>query len=203
VILDLNRATPIDLVVNDAVSTVLGGEGPWGPPLIPADFNALIVSKDPVAADAVATQAIGLDPSATDGSETFPDGINYLRTAETLGMGVADLSQIEVITASSTHSEDEAPNGLGLGKVSCFPNPFSEGTTLEFILGSAAIVDISIHDIGGRAIADLPSRSYPAGRVRIDWDGNTKWNHPAPAGAYIAVIKASGYQNTLKLARTD
>ncbi|MDX1741855.1 MAG: DUF362 domain-containing protein, partial [Rhodothermales bacterium] len=30
VVLDLNHATPIHLVVNDAVKTVLGGEGPWG-----------------------------------------------------------------------------------------------------------------------------------------------------------------------------
>jgi uncharacterized protein (DUF362 family) len=202
VILDLQQATPIDLVVNDAISTVLGGEGPWGPSLIPADFGRLIVSRDPVAADAVATQAIGLDPSATDGNEPFPDGINYLWAAESLGLGIADLSQIEVLVASSTHSQDEAPNGLGLGKVSCFPNPFSEGTTFEFILGSAAIVGLSIHDIGGRVIADFPSRSHPAGRVHIDWDGNTKWNHPAPAGAYLAVIQALGSRKTLKLART-
>ena len=101
VILDLNNATPINLVVNDAIWTVLGGEGPWNRPSItPRHFNKLIVSKDPVAADAIATQAIGFDPTAADNTGVFAsygEGINYLKLASELGMGNYDPEKIVVV----------------------------------------------------------------------------------------------------------
>ena len=102
VIMDLNNATPINLVVNDAVKTVLGSEGPWNRnewALKPRNFNKLIAGKDPVAADAIATQIIGYDPMAADKTSPFPTGINYLKLASDLGMGNYDLEMIEVVGA--------------------------------------------------------------------------------------------------------
>ncbi|MBN2414005.1 DUF362 domain-containing protein [candidate division KSB1 bacterium] len=102
VIIDLNHATPINLVVNDAVKTVLGSEGPWNRDewaLVPKNFNRLIVGKDPVATDAISTKIIGYDPMAEDKTWPFPTSINYLKLADELGMGNYDLEMIEVVGA--------------------------------------------------------------------------------------------------------
>ncbi|MBN1482320.1 DUF362 domain-containing protein [candidate division KSB1 bacterium] len=102
VILDLNSATKIHLAVNDAIKTTVGGEGPWCRPVMEnRTFNKLIISKDVVAADTISTQVIGFDPNAADYTDTFalpnPACINYLREAQNLGLGLNDLSRIEVI----------------------------------------------------------------------------------------------------------
>jgi uncharacterized protein (DUF362 family) len=98
--LDIHSASPIQLVVADAIRTVLGGQTP-GVPLTVADFDTLVVSKDPVAADAVVTQAMGLDPEGADNtSPTFPASINYLALGNALGMGnhqVSDPTKIQVL----------------------------------------------------------------------------------------------------------
>lgn len=100
-VLDINSANKIHLAVNDAIKTTIGGEGPWCGGMQNKTFNKLVVSKDVVAADTISTQVIGFDPSAADYTDTFalPDTpcINYLRTAQEIGLGLNDLSRIEVI----------------------------------------------------------------------------------------------------------
>src|SRR5690606_21116638 len=148
VVLDLNNASPIRLVVNDAVKTVLGGEGPWHQ-LTTANFDSIVASKDPVAADVVATQAIGFDPTAGKGSATFPESLNYFQLAETLGMGVADPAQIEVVQARPVGIEDELPTALGLA-LATYPNPFESHLVIDVSLKAAAHARVSIYDIRGR-----------------------------------------------------
>jgi len=101
VILDINSATKIHLAVNDAIKTTIGGEGPWCKTMQNRTFNRLIISKDVVAADTISTQVIGFDPNAADYTDTFAlpstPCINYLREAENIGLGMNDLSTIEVI----------------------------------------------------------------------------------------------------------
>ena len=108
VILDLNKANPIHLTVIDAVKTTVLGEGPWVQgrnQLSQVTFNRLIAAKnDVVAADAIATQTIGFDPTAKDYSTPFTwdsnKCINYLRLASSQGMGTYDPKNIEVINAT-------------------------------------------------------------------------------------------------------
>jgi uncharacterized protein (DUF362 family) len=101
VVLDLNNATKIHLAINDAIKTTIGGEGPWCSTMQNRTFNKLIISKDVVAADTISTQIIGFNPNAADYTDTFAlpstPCINYLREAQRIGLGVNDLSKIEVI----------------------------------------------------------------------------------------------------------
>ena len=100
IVIDLNQATKIHLAVTDAIKTMMGGEGPWQRKWTAAAFNKLIVSKDIVAADSIATQVIGFDPMVADDTGVFEDGINYLRLAQEKGLGTYDLAQIEVVDAT-------------------------------------------------------------------------------------------------------
>jgi len=105
-IVDLNKIRPIHFGVGDAIMTADNGEGPWNHGFTPIEYNTLIVSKDPVANDAVGTSLMGWDPMAADkegpfavsslpGNWTGTD--NYLRIAEEAGLGVHDLEKIQII----------------------------------------------------------------------------------------------------------
>lgn len=101
VILDLNRARPIHLAVVDGIKTAEGGELPQEscPNFSPVEPGVLVVSKDPVAADAVATAVMDLDPTAESGSSPFVRSDNYLTMARDLGLGTNRLEEMEIVGA--------------------------------------------------------------------------------------------------------
>ncbi|MGC8780975.1 MAG: DUF362 domain-containing protein [Anaerolineae bacterium] len=100
VIMDLNRARPINLAVIDGVMTVEGGEGPWVKGLNQLKPGVLIAGKDPVAADAIATAVMGFDPQAEFPSPPFVHAYNHLNMAHRLGLGTNVLDEINVVGAA-------------------------------------------------------------------------------------------------------
>ena len=99
VILDINRARPIDLALIDGVMTAEGGESPRGS-FRPIQPGILVAGKNSVATDSVATAAMGFDPLASPPTPPFIRADNYLTIAEYIGMGSNDLRNIQVIGAS-------------------------------------------------------------------------------------------------------
>jgi len=108
-IVDLNKIRPIHFAVCDAIMTAENGEGPWNQGFEPISYNKLIVSKDPVAADAIGTVTMGWDPTSADrtgpfGQSSLPGDWagtdNYLRIAEEQGLGNHNPAKINVIDAS-------------------------------------------------------------------------------------------------------
>jgi uncharacterized protein (DUF362 family) len=96
VILDLNLARPVHLSIIDGIRTGEAGAGPWDRGLSPVQPGVLIASRDPVAADAVATAVMGFDPSAPSGSFPFTHGDNHLTLAREIGLGTDRLSEIGI-----------------------------------------------------------------------------------------------------------
>jgi uncharacterized protein (DUF362 family)/NAD-dependent dihydropyrimidine dehydrogenase PreA subunit len=80
---DLNGLVRSHLVIMDAVHA-MEGNGPSGGSIV--ELGLLIVSRDPVAVDAVACRMMGLDPM------TIP----HVRMAGEAGVGNADLKNIEI-----------------------------------------------------------------------------------------------------------
>jgi len=99
IIVDLNRARPIHLALIDGIKTAEGGEVPRGT-FNPVEPGMLIAGKDPVAADAVATAAMGFDPAAEPPAAPFLRADNYLNLACELGLGTNRLEEIEVVGGS-------------------------------------------------------------------------------------------------------
>jgi uncharacterized protein (DUF362 family) len=93
---DLAVARPIHLVVIDGVETVAGGEGPWIKGLRAVQPGVMIAGFNPVAADAVGTAVMGFNPRAPRGQGAFARCENTLLLAERLGLGSANLAEIEV-----------------------------------------------------------------------------------------------------------
>lgn len=100
VIVDLNQARPVNLGIVDGIWTTEAGEGPWIPALTPIKSNIMIAGKNPVATDAVATAAMGFDPTAEYPNEPFVNAENHLNIAASAGLGTNRLDQIKVVGAS-------------------------------------------------------------------------------------------------------
>lgn len=93
---ELCAARPIHLSFIDGIQTVTGGEGPWVQGLKMVSPGLLIAGLNPVATDTVGTALMGFDPRAPKGKGAFAKCENTLLLAESLGLGPADLRQIEV-----------------------------------------------------------------------------------------------------------
>jgi len=100
IITDLNRARPLHFGLVDGIKTCESGEGPWIKGLRPLEPGVLIAGKDVVATDAVATAAMGFDPTAADKTTPFIRGRNHIQMAYELGLGTNRLEEIEILGPS-------------------------------------------------------------------------------------------------------
>ena len=86
---DCLGARPIDLAVIDGIETNRAGEGPWAAKAQPIQPGLLLVGRNPVCTDAVATAAMGYDPLAAHFAFPFPSE-NHLRLLHSVGVGEID-----------------------------------------------------------------------------------------------------------------
>jgi uncharacterized protein (DUF362 family) len=96
VIVDINRANPIDFALIDGIMTVEGGEGPWIASVAPVSPGLLVAGKNPVCTDAVATAVMSFDPTTEWPTTPFLHGHNHLTLARAMGLGTNVLDEIEV-----------------------------------------------------------------------------------------------------------
>jgi len=179
-------------VVNDAIKTVLGSEGPWtGDGMTAATFNTLIIGKDPVAVDSVSTNIIGLNPMAADNKMPFTKSINYLKLASENGFGEYNLDNIEVIDYT-TGIENEVSNSISLKQN--YPNPFNSKTTLQFHAQKKMRVTLSIYNTQGQSVALLLDNEVNAGTHKINWDASG-----LKKGIYFCKLNAGSYNDTVQM----
>ncbi|MBN2086374.1 MAG: DUF362 domain-containing protein [Anaerolineales bacterium] len=100
VVMDLNRARPVNLSLIDGIKTVEGSEGPWNGNLRAKSPGILIGGKNPVATDSVAVAAMGFDPAAEYPNPPFLRAENHLNLARALGLGTNLLEEIEILGAA-------------------------------------------------------------------------------------------------------
>jgi uncharacterized protein (DUF362 family) len=100
VVIDLNRAVPVDFALIDGVITAEGGAGPWDAGLSQIKPGLLVAGADPVAADAAATALMGFDPAAKSGAAPFINGENHLILAEEAKLGTCRLAEIGIFGPS-------------------------------------------------------------------------------------------------------
>jgi len=85
-----------------------------------------------------------------------------------------------------------------------YPNPFSDGTTLEVVLPAASHVRATVYDVLGRRVTTLMDERQPPGRVEVRWDGEQEGEAgDAPAGAYVIRVEAGGEQRSRRVVRVN
>jgi uncharacterized protein (DUF362 family) len=93
---DLFGARPADLNIVEGIRTIAGGEGHWNGGIRLKEPKVLLVGRNGVCTDAVATAVMGFDPQAPHHQPPFP-GDNHLALLASVGVGTNDLRQIEVV----------------------------------------------------------------------------------------------------------
>jgi uncharacterized protein (DUF362 family) len=96
IIVDVNRARPINFSLIDGIMTTQGGEGPWIESLAPIQPGVLIAGKNCVATDSVATAAMGHDPQGSNPKSPYVRCDNHIQLAAEAGLGTNRLDEIEV-----------------------------------------------------------------------------------------------------------
>jgi len=114
ILVDQVGIRPIDLAIVDGVETVRGGEGPWLRGLERMTPGVILVGRNPVCTDAVGMAVMSYDTKADRGQSCFVRGDNSLKIAESVGIGTADLSRIEVTGLSIAEARiDFGPGAVG------------------------------------------------------------------------------------------
>lgn len=93
------------------------------------------------------------------------------------------------------------PGGGGAISLRAFPNPFGAATEIAFSISDEGDVDVRIFDLAGRQQAVLASGRRPAGGIVLRWDGRGLDGRVAPAGVYLARVRAEGRSAVVRLAR--
>jgi len=142
VLVDILAARPVDLAICDGIVSMVGGEGPWVLGSKPVHPGLLVVGKNCVNTDAVTAAVMGYNPRAgrheapyrvfkdpkdhppeqlTPGDEPFQYADNMALLAEAVGLGSADVSQIDVRGVPIKHAmfeyeafwKSQMPKGQG------------------------------------------------------------------------------------------
>jgi hypothetical protein len=67
-----------------------------------------------------------------------------------------------------------------------FPNPFNSQTSISFMLAEPAFVKLTIYNIMGQVIDELPSAHYGTREQRIIWNAGD-----LPSGVYLYEISST------------
>jgi len=79
------------------------------------------------------------------------------------------------------------------------PNPFRPETEIAFTIPSAGPVELSVYDVGGRAVRRLAAGARPAGRHAVTWDGRDDRGRRVTAGVYFCRLVVSDRTLTRKI----
>ena len=114
-------------------------------------------------------------------------------TGHTAGIESAAWGQgvIHYPTGVCDPEQDEVP---AIGRVAAFPNPFTPGTELSFVIPSPAIVELSIHDVAGRLVRTLGSATKQTGPLRVPWNGTDDAGRRVASGIYFCRVTAGEYE---------
>jgi hypothetical protein len=142
----------------------------------------------------------GMSPVLFDGA--YVDDCERVRIPlDAVENGVVYVGQSSVI------ADDESPNA-SLLRLSCYPNPFSSGVTMDYAFaeldaaseGCRAGISIGIFDCRGHLVKHYKAR-LQQGDHSIHWDGNGTCGRPVPPGVYFCRITIGGEISTRKLTK--
>ncbi|MEO8086803.1 MAG: T9SS type A sorting domain-containing protein [Bacteroidota bacterium] len=92
-----------------------------------------------------------------------------------------------------------APSDLFNSSLKCFPNPFSNSTTISFSLPQSEKVSIKIFDMTGRLVKTFAIGEMQKGVQQIEWNATDEKGNALDAGIYFLKLETENYSETKKL----
>jgi hypothetical protein len=105
-----------------------------------------------------------------------------VKNGETYSYRVEVLEGDEVVTSFNTELKTPAH---ALTLYQNHPNPFTQGTNIEFVLPEDGYVVLEVFDISGKRVRVLANRTMPAGRHMELWDGRSGSGEYVASGMYF------------------
>ena len=124
------------------------------------------------------------------------DGLTLL--AGTTGYGVWKRPLAEMITTSAVDDAQTAPSSAIVLRGNA-PNPFRDGTTIQYALPQAMSTRLVVYDVAGHAVRTLVNGTQAAGDRRVTWDGRNESGAPVSRGIYLYRLEAGGTTLTRKM----
>ncbi len=125
---------------------------------------------------------------------TFIDNSDTTRQFSTLtnSSGEYSLSILTVVNQS-----ENLPTEFVLQQN--YPNPFSASTKISYGLDTPSDVVITIFDVLGRQVRDIPVGVTTGGAHHVIWDGLDNGGQRAAAGVYFCRLQADGRSRVMKM----
>ncbi len=106
--------------------------------------------------------------------------------------GVDQITRSFTVTVRNmeiSESDDDQPGRFRLNQN--YPNPFNPTTTIDYTIGEASFVRLSVFDVTGRPVARLVEREQSAGTYSVTFTADK-----IPSGMYIYRLEAGSYTET-------
>ncbi len=111
-----------------------------------------------------------------------------------------ELPYLEISTGQTgveEAGEDEIGGGFSLGQN--FPNPFNDGTVLQFDLPKPTRVILAIYNLRGEKVKTLLDAVREAGRHTLEWDGTNQAGQSVASGLYVCRMRTAEFSDTKRL----
>ncbi|MBV5312865.1 MAG: CotH kinase family protein [Prolixibacteraceae bacterium] len=82
-----------------------------------------------------------------------------------------------------------------------YPNPFSQGTYIEFKLAKPAKYQISILDVNGRMMQIMEDKNPISSVHTLYWDGKDQSGKPVPSGVYFYRLECDGFSEIKRMVK--
>jgi hypothetical protein len=80
-----------------------------------------------------------------------------------------------------------------------YPNPFTNNTTIEFVVEEPKRINIDVYDFSGNLVKSLVENTFSAGTYTVDWDATDHRNSKVANGIYFYILKADNQQISKKM----
>lgn len=95
-------------------------------------------------------------------------------------------------------AENESTKSKDFELIGNYPNPFSDNTIFEYLLGNKSDIDVSVFDIHGKKIRTLQNGMQIQGRHNLSWDGKNFNGIEINNGIYFIRFTSSKFQIIVK-----
>jgi hypothetical protein len=102
-----------------------------------------------------------------------------------------------------TGIEDGNDYSANADKLSCFPNPFRDFTTIYVEIEKPGKYQLKIFDLQGRLVKVLADKLFEPGSYTIDWDGRDSAGVSAKGGVYIIRLSGINLNRNIKAVYLD
>jgi PKD repeat protein len=106
------------------------------------------------------------------------------------------LKQVD-LDGSFSLSTEKTANIMGVKKYELsqnYPNPFNPETTIQYFIGEAGDVSITIHNVLGQEINSLVNKYHEIGTHRVVWNGTNQDGNAVASGRYLFKISTKDFQ---------